>query len=349
MHMLQELDHLPADLLGADSRDLHRLLGAPTLIHLSGTRQPPLFVSVLLHGNETVGWDALRALLTERIARFGEPHLPRALSLFIGNVAAAASGARHLPQQPDYNRVWPGGDHPHTPEHEVMAAVVDAMTRRGVFASIDLHNNTGANPRYACVDRLDHRSLHLATLFGRTVVYFTRPIGTQSAAFADLGPAVTLECGKVGEATGVAHARTLVDAALHLLEVPNHAVAAHDIDLFHSVAQVMVPPELRIGLPPTDAELVLNPEIEHFNFRELPRGTPFASLRTGDHGLGFVVLDEDGNDVAKRFFQLDDGEIKLRRPVMPSMLTRDRTVIRQACLGYLMERYNDHVPRRGTD
>jgi hypothetical protein len=24
-------------------------------------------------------------------------------------------------------------------------------------------------------------------------------------------------------------------------------------------------------------------------------------------------------------------------------------VIRQDCLGYLMERYNDHVPRRGTD
>jgi hypothetical protein len=28
---------------------------------------------------------------------------------------------------------------------------------------------------------------------------------------------------------------------------------------------------------------------------------------------------------------------------MPSMLTRDEQVIRQDCLCYLMERYNDHL------
>jgi hypothetical protein len=31
---------------------------------------------------------------------------------------------------------------------------------------------------------------------------------------------------------------------------------------------------------------------------------------------------------------------------MPSMLTRNEVVIRQDCLCYLMERYNDHVPLR---
>jgi hypothetical protein len=30
--------------------------------------------------------------------------------------------------------------------------------------------------------------------------------------------------------------------------------------------------------------------------------------------------------------------------VMPSMLTLNTDVIRQDCLCYLMERYNDHVP-----
>ncbi len=117
--MLHQLDQLPADLLQADSRDLHLLLGGPTLIHLPGGREPPLFVSVLLHGNETVGWDAVRGLFQERILRHGELRLPRALSLFIGNVAAAAQGVRHLPDQPDYNRVWPGGELPHTPEHDL--------------------------------------------------------------------------------------------------------------------------------------------------------------------------------------------------------------------------------------
>lgn len=344
--MLQELDQLPADLLTADSRDLHRLLGGPTLIHLPGARQPPLFCSVLLHGNETVGWEAIRGLLAGRIARFGELRLPRSMSLFIGNVAAAASGVRHLPEQPDYNRVWPGGELAHTPEHDLMAAVLDTMARRGVFASIDLHNNTGSNPHYACVDRLNNDSLRLATLFGRTVVYFTRPTGVQALAFADICPAVTLECGKVGEAAGVAHAISIVDAALHLAEIPDHPLPPQDIDLFHSVAQVLIPSGLSFGFPPGEADLLLNPEIEHFNFRELPRGTALASLRHGAHGLGFEVRDEGGKEVARHYFQLEDGEVRLRRPVMPSMFTRDLTVIRQDCLGYLMERYNDHVPRR---
>ena len=92
--MLQQLESLPDGLLDAGARDLDGLLGAPTLIHLPGARQPALFVSVLMHGNETVGWDAIRGLLLERLARFGEPRLPRALSLFIGNVSAAASGVR---------------------------------------------------------------------------------------------------------------------------------------------------------------------------------------------------------------------------------------------------------------
>ncbi|WP_295393538.1 M14 family metallopeptidase [uncultured Thiodictyon sp.] len=345
--MLQELDHLPAGLLEADSRDLCRCLGGPTLIHLPGARQPPLFVCVLLHGNETVGWDAIRGLLRERLARDGELRLPRALSLFIGNVAAAAQGVRHLPDQPDYNRVWPGGDLPHMPETELMAAVVERMTRRGVFASIDLHNNTGTNPHYACVERLDSRTLQLATLFARTLVYFTGASGVQSDAFADLCPAVTLECGKVGETAGLNHARTLLDAALHLVAVPDHPVAPHDIDLFHTVARVLVPPGVSLAFAPAEADLLLDPEIERWNFREVPRGTAVARVRDPALGVGFEVFNEGGKDIAERFFHLEDGEVRLRRPAIPAMFTRDLAIIRQDCLCYLLERYNDHVPGRG--
>lgn len=345
--MLQQLESLPDGLLDAGARDLDRLLGAPTLIHLPGAREPALFVSVLMHGNETVGWDAIRHLLLERLARFGDLRLPRALSLFIGNVSAAASGVRRLPGQPDYNRVWPGSDLPRSREHALMAEVVEIMAERGLFASLDLHNNTGSNPHYACVNVLCNRFLQLATLFGRTVVYFIRPAGVQSMAMARLCPSVTLECGKVGEQQGVEHARRFIDAALHLAEIPDHAVAEHDIDLFHTVAQVKVPEDLSFGFPPEEAELLLNPELERMNFRELPRGTAFARVAGGTgNGMALEVRDEQGRDVGSRFFQLEDGEIRLSQPVMPSMLTRNEVVIRQDCLCYLMERYNDHVPKR---
>jgi hypothetical protein len=348
---------LPAGLLETQARDLHALLGGPTLIHLPGDRPPALFVCVLMHGNETVGWEAIRGLLAERHRRFGRVQSPRALSLFLGNLAAAAQGLRHLPGQPDYNRVWPGSELPETPEHALMAEVMEVMAQRGVFASIDLHNNTGCNPHYACVDRLDPPYLHLATLFSRIVVYFTSPKGVQAQALSRLCPAVTLECGKVGERHGVEHARDYLDACLHLSSVPVHPVAAHDLDLFHTVAQVLVPDGVAFGFDPGEAPaagaIQFSPDLDRLNFRELPAGTALGRLR--GHGARLEVRDGDGRDQAARYLEVQDGELRLRVPVMPSMLTRDALVIRQDCLGYLMERYHlDHSatrrsgPRDGT-
>ncbi|NEX20887.1 peptidase M14 [Thiorhodococcus mannitoliphagus] len=343
--MLQAFDTLPNDLLETDSRELGAVLGAPTLIHLDGAREPPLFVSVLMHGNETVGWDAIRSLLSERLERFGELRLPRALSLFIGNVTAAASGVRRLPGQPDYNRVWPGSPVAPTLEHDLMARVVAIMAERGVFASLDLHNNTGVNPHYACINVIDNRFLRLATLFSRTVVYFIRPAGVQSMAMARLCPAVTVECGKVGDQQGLEHARSFIDAALHLTEIPAEPLAPQDIDLYHTVAQVRVPEDVDFSFSVGDGELILDPELERMNFCELPPGTLFATCR-GNDGIGLDVRDELGQDVGARFFSLDQGQLRLRQAVMPSMLTLDETVIRQDCLCYLMERYGRHVPQR---
>lgn len=343
--MLQELHALPSGLIDTDSRGLETVLGRPTLIHLPGDRDPPLFVSVLMHGNEPVGWDSIRALLAGYLERFGALHLPRSLSLFIGNVAAAAVGVRHLPDQPDYNRIWPGCESRSTPEHSMMQQVIDIMRQRGIFASLDFHNNTGCNPHYACVNRIDNRYLHLATLFSRTLVYFIRPHGVQSIAMGRLCPAVILECGKVGERHGMDHAREYIDACLHLSSLPEHPVAGGDIDLFHTVAQVKVPEEVSFGFPPSQADILFSPELERLNFRELPRGTALGRV-DAHNGVGLDVRDEQGRDVSDRYFHVEDGELRLSLPVMPSMLTCDEAVIRQDCLCYIMERYNDHVPRR---
>jgi len=338
--MLRELDHLPEGLLRIEAEGLVQALDGPTLIHLTGRRPEPLFVSVLMHGNETVGWEAVRGLL----ARYdGGRQLPRAVSIFIGNVTAAARKVRRLPGQPDYNRVWPGGETGESPESEMMSQVVEIMRPRRPFASIDVHNNTGLNPHYACVNRLDTAFLHLAMLFSRTVVYFLRPSGVQSMAFAELCPAVTLECGKVGQAHGVEHALQYLDACLHLSELPHHPIPAQDIDLFHTVAQVKVSPEASIGFAPTAGDIVFEPDLDRLNFQELPAGTSIG--RIGDGGLNLLdVRDEKGRDVHRDYFGLREGQLLLQRPVMPSMLTRDLEVIRQDCLCYLMERYDRHLP-----
>jgi hypothetical protein len=332
--MLQILDHVPEGLLEAEVTDLYELLGGPTLIHLPGSRTEPLFVSVLLHGNEDTSFYALRALLQWYQGR----PLPRALSVFLGNVQAAEKGLRRFDNQPDYNRVWPGADTGGTAEHAMMARITEEMEKRRVFASVDIHNNTGLNPHYACVNRIDHRYLHLATLFSRTVVYFTRPRGVQSIAFARLCPAVTVECGQPGQPHGIDHALEFLNACLRLADIPVHPVALHDLDLFHTVAIVKVPEPCSFSFKDCTTDLCFALDLDQLNFRELPAGTELARTAQGESAC-LEAWDEYGKNVGHHYFAVVDGTICTRRPVMPSMFTRDERVIRQDCLGYLMERY----------
>jgi hypothetical protein len=224
----------------------------------------------------------------------------------------------------------------------MMERVVEIMRQRRPFASIDVHNNTGLNPHYACVNRLQTPYLHLALLFARTVVYFLRPKGVQSMAFAELCPAVTLECGKVGSAHGVEHAVEYLDACLHLSEHPQHPVSPHDIDLFHTVARVTLSPQAQIAFAPESGDIVLEPDLDRLNFQELEAGTAFGRINGGGQEL-LDVRDERGRDVNRDYFALEGDQLTLRRAVMPSMLTRDLEVIRQDCLCYLMERYDRFV------
>lgn len=333
--MLNVYESLPEGLLERAAPELHEVLPGPSLIHLRGRAEEPLFVSVLLHGNEDTGWLAMRELLT----RYRHQALPRSLSLFIGNVAAARERKRRLDGQPDFNRVWSEGD---SLEHAMARQVLDEMRRRRVFAAVDIHNNTGINPHYACVNVLDPRYLQLATLFGRTVVYFVRPDTVCSMAFADLCPSVTLESGQPGQPHGTEHASAFVDAALHLSEIPDHPVAEHDLDLYHTVAVVKVKEDVDFGFQKGSGTVWFVPDLDHLNFQQLPAGTPLGGLRGGDE-LPLEVTDETGADVGERYFEVADGEILTRVPIMPSMFTLNENVIRQDCLGYVMERY--HAPR----
>ncbi len=338
--MLTVLDRLPPGLLEAAPAQLHAALAGPALIHLPGRRHEPLFVAALLHGNETTGWLALRALLQKYVGRT----LPRALSIFIGNVAAARTGARRLPAQPDYNRVWAGDG---TPEHVMARQVLDAMRTRGVFASIDLHNNTGRNPHYAIVNRLGHAFFQLATLFQRTVIYSRTPDTTLTHAFSALCPAVTLECGLPGGAHGTAHALDYLEACLHLAHVPATPVHAHDMDLFHSVAVVRVPDGVRVGFGATDADIQFAADLDRLNFRELAAGVCVARVRPRS-GARLEVLNEHGVEVHADYFVIEDDEIRVAVPVMPAMLTTQADIVRLDCLCYLMQRFDWHAaPRDG--
>jgi hypothetical protein len=83
-----------------------------------------------------------------------------------------------------------------------MRSVVETMVARGVFASVDVHNNTGLNPHYACTTELYQRFLHV----------------------------VTVECGKPEHAHRVEHVLEFIDACLYLSEIPQHPLPVQDRD-----------------------------------------------------------------------------------------------------------------------
>jgi succinylglutamate desuccinylase len=345
MVKLTELDHLPDGLLEHPASALHNSLDGPTLIHLEGRNKQPLFVSVLQHGNEDTGWEAIRRLLKSHY-EFDE--LPRSLSFLIGNVRAAKHRLRRLDDQLDYNRCWPGGSHEDSEPGKLFRQVTDRMRGLSPVASIDIHNNTGLNPHYAAINRVRPEFLRLASKFSSNVVFFTTPLGTQSMAFSRFCPATTLECGQAGEIHGTDHSMGFLEVCMQRSEIPTTPLDADEVHLFHMVATVNVPEDVLIGFGHVPTEIAFRENLDVLNFQELPAGISLGDVNGGPP-KPLIATSLDGADVTDQYFRFDRGQIETVREIMPSMLTLDRRVIQQDCLCYLMERihFEDHV--EGTD
>lgn len=333
--MLNRLDHLPEGFLTCSADRLIDLVPDNTLIEIQGRQQPPLFMSILLHGNETTGLHVAQNILRQ----YADTGLPRSLLLFIGNVTAASKGLRRLESQPDFNRIWlKHAPNDHSPEYHDIAELMHVLAQRPLFASVDIHNNTGLNPHYACINRLDAHYMHLARLFSRTIIYFVTPDGVQSKALAHLCPAVTLECGQPGDEYGIQRTITFVDAVLNSDVIPDSPMDENDIDLLHTTATVRIRPERSMHFGEGEADIMFIRGIETLNFEEIPAGSTLATLRHGLHE-SIEVESEDGVNITDRLFQVTEGRLTNIRPLMLSMLTMDERVIRQDCLCYVMERY----------
>ena len=327
--MLEILNHMPAGLLDLEASQLHELLNGPTLIHLTGQKRRPLYVSVLLHGNETTGWETIRALLKH----YSKDELPRSLSLFVGNVQAAKENLRFLDGQADYNRIWSGGD---GPEHAMAARVIEEMRALKPVACIDVHNTSGTNPHHACVNLMHSAHLALASRFGHFVVYADQLPGVLTQAFGNFCPAVIIECGMPHRPGGVEHALAyLVDALSRdgLDEVHLHP---GDIDLFHTAAVVEIPDEVSFGFG-DGSDLDLLTDLDQLNFNELPAGTVFGHVRPNSNAH-LRVTRSGLRDLTGRYFTMDEDRLVTAVPVMPALISTDPRIVRQDCLCYLMER-----------
>ncbi|MCB0413035.1 MAG: succinylglutamate desuccinylase/aspartoacylase family protein [Bdellovibrionales bacterium] len=324
---LNIFDGFPDGLEKLTAENIKSYFDSPSLVFVKGKLDKPVFLSTLLHGNELSGLEVLK-----KIFKYSQEHiLARDLIVFIGNVDACEKNQRFLDGQRDYNRIWSEGE---SPEHRLAKKVKEIVSDRKPFACIDIHNNTGLNPLYACINALHNEYQYLASLFSRAIVYFQNPSTALSVAFSQICPSVTVECGQSLDMAGVEKSYQFV------LDTLNHSDLHHDsskldIKLYHTVVQVKIDENQEYDFFPNLEKLTFVDKFEQLNFTPLEPGFVFATVNSPNVKLS--LFDDDGVDLFNDYLELVDGQLLLKRPVTPSMLTMNRSVIRKDCLGYFME------------
>ena len=307
---LNVMGTFPASIAKLPATGLADVLGGPTLFDLRKPEVPPLFVSVLLHGNETSGWDAVRRLVDEISTA--------SVLLFVGNVEAARRDIRSVPGGLDFNRVWRGGD---TPEAALADQVTGLVAAARPYLAVDVHNNTGDNPPYAVVTDTRPRTLSVARAFARRALLTAQPDGFLSRRFADFCTAVTVEVGMPQVAESTERATSFLARLLTSADAPDDDPA--DLALFETTARVLL----------ADGA-VIDPSVQRFNFRSAPAGTPLT--RSGP----LVAADANGDDVTDAYLAQENGAMVLKRDTHVAMYTGSEDSARLDCLCYLLRPRN---------
>lgn len=331
---LHLLDDAAAVFAGDHVAALDRLAG-PTLLRVPGVAPRPRarFVAALLHGNEESGYLAVAELLASG-RRF-----PFDLWVFIGNVAAARAdgrfGHRFLDGQEDYNRVWertPEG----SPERRLTRQVLDVLDAVDLEAALDLHNTTGTNPPHVILPAGDPGTAALGGALGDLALRWRLPAYTSMEAVSRRCPAVVVECGMAGLPASTAVARTVLERFLALPAVPAAGAPAQVYDMRE---RVVVRGEARFafgGALTGDLDAVLDPDLDRANFTMLFAGHVLARVHPGG-AVPLRAAAMDGVDRTEETFTVEaDGRVRLRRDVMPVMMTRDVVQTRRDCLCYLV-------------
>ena len=329
---LHILSHLPDNFFSNTPSTLNRLFSDGTLICLEGERKDPLFLSCLLHGNETSSFYAVRQLL-QNLQR-----LPRSLMIFFGNVTAAAQGLRQVPHGPDFNRIWAGGN---TPEEQMATEIRDFAKANHVWGSIDMHNNTGDNPYYACINKRDRATLALASLFSDKMLFFEKPHQAQSIAFGQFCTSITLECGKSGDQIGVARLTRYLEKVLSLPSFDEINLCYAEISAFKTVGRILLTQEIEVDFkfdPSSNSHLSFLPELEKYNFQLIKTGTVLAKLQKAlNEACHLKVVDNADRDVTEKYFYQKQNNLIVANDFTPAMLTKDIRVAKDDCLGYILE------------
>ncbi len=327
--MLKYINYIPSGFFNLSQKNILSIFEGPTLITLKGKIDRPVFISCLLHGNETSSLTILQNYLQSK----EDTPLPRTLIIFIGNPQAYAKNLRHLKNQLDYNRIWQHGS---SYEHLIAKEVYNYVKAQNLYVCLDFHNNTGKNPHYACVNKRKKDFVKLAQEFSDKIVYFTEPESVLSIKMASLCPSLTLECGLSGSIPGISKGTELLSSVMEEDEkwLKNKLRIKF---LYQSFGTILIHPKenLNFDFDENFDGISLLSNFDEYNFKELKVGLHIGYYQEKNT---LKIVNNDGLNITKEFLSLEDGKILVKQAFTASMFTKNISIAKSDCLGYLMQK-----------
>ena len=140
-----------------------------SLIFHEGNFENTILISTMLHGNETSGLDILKKV-PKKIENINDR---RNILILLGNPKAFHENKGLLKVNLDHNRIWTTKES--RPDNLTAQKVINHFIEHDFLCAVDIHNNTGKNPLFSCLNRLDKKTLGLAQMFGTDVLFFEDP------------------------------------------------------------------------------------------------------------------------------------------------------------------------------
>ncbi len=318
---LKIIKELPKDFLEMKDDEILKINKGPILYHLDLGFKNTISISTLLHGNEKSSFYIVQNLLNDT------SFFTFNLIVLFGNPLAAYKNKRFTNKQDDFNRMW--GENP----PQWVKDVMDYYSSLNLYCNIDIHNNTGKNPYYTCVNSLDQKHVQLALHFSNLVIHLENDHNIQSTAVSKYCPSITLETGQSLEQQGIMHSSKVLK---NLLKEGIKSRSTKPI-IFGIKAQIFLDTDylyFKSDFPKIShkSELYIVEDIEDFNFKKIEAGTIWGKCFCE---RPFKILSED-RDVFEEYFFIDEGLIKNKIDFYPSMLTVQKEIIEKDCFGHIM-------------
>lgn len=324
------------DLSGSEREVLARLGRASWWVVPGRDRRRCRLVTTLLHGNEPSGFRAIRTWTASSA-------LPEVdILFFLGSVEAALGPPlfrhRARPGGQDQNRCFlPPFDGPEGRRAEMLLGLIKRARPEAV---VDLHNNTGHSPAYGVGTSVTEEALGLTSLFADRFMHSDIRLGTLMEALDGRFASVVIECGRAGDPVADATALAGLDRFVTLEELSLAAAHAPGVEVLSKPLRVHVTDDATLAFdttPATSATLTIRRDVDRHNFMTMAAGEVVGWVRAGS-AWPLRALGASGEDQSRDLFTLIGNELRLRKPIVPVMMTTSAEIARSDCLFYALER-----------